>query len=300
MDHAHRSTGPVHRCVVQDHPRLPRQGAARRTRPGRLRLPAVHRPTCHRPDQDSYPAEAGVPLARIRDLQAASDDQVRHAIGEVDAELAARIQRREDTRQRLRRLAAEVTDHLDRLTDLGFTHRWVTLETDLWILVFATYPDTATDLFREPGPGADRPGAAPDLHRLRPRQRPGSTRSPDRRTRPAHRHRNPKPRRHHTPTRTTRRFRASQPDPDRRQRLVPGLDPARHADPHATGRPRPRRRRRQRQPITRIRGAWGCLAPRRLPPGRREHERPEGDGALPGSLATRPARVGNGSPCRVR
>jgi len=102
-------------------------------------------------------AGAGIPLARIRHLQTAPRDQLQHAIGEVDAELAARIQRLQDTRQRLRRLATgrlhplpdEVAEHLDHLSDLGFTPGWVALETDLWILVFATYPDTAVGLFHD-------------------------------------------------------------------------------------------------------------------------------------------------------
>ncbi|MEU9082880.1 MerR family transcriptional regulator [Streptomyces sp. NPDC048357] len=36
-------------------------------------------------------AEAGVPLARIRDLRAASDEEFRQALGEIDDELSARI-----------------------------------------------------------------------------------------------------------------------------------------------------------------------------------------------------------------
>ncbi|WP_203881080.1 MerR family transcriptional regulator [Planotetraspora kaengkrachanensis] len=102
-------------------------------------------------------AEAGVPLARIRELRAASDEDFREALRQVDAGLTARIRDLRATQRRLRRLAAgslqvlspEVGDHLERLPGLGFSPRWVALETDLWILVFATHPDTALELFRD-------------------------------------------------------------------------------------------------------------------------------------------------------
>lgn len=102
-------------------------------------------------------AEAGVPLARIRNLKAATDEEFQHVLHQVDADLTARIQCLRETQQRLRRLAAghlhllppEVSDHLERLPDLGFSPRWVALETDLWILVFATHPGTATELFHD-------------------------------------------------------------------------------------------------------------------------------------------------------
>ncbi|MFF6772858.1 MerR family transcriptional regulator [Streptomyces sp. NPDC012637] len=58
---------------------------------------------------------------------------------------------------RLRRLAAgelsplpaEVVAFLERLTSWGFTSRWVDLQRDLWILVFATHPDQAITLFED-------------------------------------------------------------------------------------------------------------------------------------------------------
>jgi DNA-binding transcriptional MerR regulator len=99
--------------------------------------------------------EAGVPLARIRDLRSAADDELRQALREIDANLSARIRGLRATRQRLRDFAdgrlralpAEVGDHLDELRRLGFTERWVTLQSDLWLLVFATYPETASTMF---------------------------------------------------------------------------------------------------------------------------------------------------------
>jgi DNA-binding transcriptional MerR regulator len=102
-------------------------------------------------------AEAGVPLARIRALRSATDDEFRQALDQIDADLSARIQDLRATQQRLRQLAdgqpraipAEVADHLERLPRLGFSERWVALQHDLWLLVFATHPDTALTLFRD-------------------------------------------------------------------------------------------------------------------------------------------------------
>jgi DNA-binding transcriptional MerR regulator len=101
--------------------------------------------------------EAGVPLARIRDLTAAPDEEFRQALHHVDTDLTARIRQLRQTQQRLRELAGghlhrlppEVGSHLERLPHLGFSPRWVALETDLWILVFATYPETAIELFHD-------------------------------------------------------------------------------------------------------------------------------------------------------
>jgi DNA-binding transcriptional MerR regulator len=102
-------------------------------------------------------AEAGVPLARIRDLRSADDDEFRRAVHQIDTDLGARIRDLRATRRRLRRLAdgplsampAEVHGHLEQLPRLGFSERWVALQHDLWTLVFATHPDAATAVFRD-------------------------------------------------------------------------------------------------------------------------------------------------------
>ncbi|MGN9783897.1 MerR family transcriptional regulator [Nonomuraea sp. ZG12] len=102
-------------------------------------------------------AESGVPLARIRDLRSATDEEFRRALRDIDDELAGRIRGLRATQGRLRRLAAgrltplpaEVGAHLEHLTRWGFTPRWVNLQRDLWILVFATHPDRAIVLFRD-------------------------------------------------------------------------------------------------------------------------------------------------------
>ncbi|MGW1882884.1 MerR family transcriptional regulator [Streptomyces sp. NPDC001970] len=102
-------------------------------------------------------AEAGVPLARVRDLRSATDEEFQQALREIDDELASRIRGLQATRGRLRQLAAghlaplptEVGAHLEDLARWGFTPRWADLQRDLWILVFATHPDRAITLFHE-------------------------------------------------------------------------------------------------------------------------------------------------------
>ena len=102
-------------------------------------------------------AEAGVPLARIRDLRSATDDEFQQALREIDDELTDRIRGLQATQGRLRQLAAgqlaplptEVGAHLAHLAGSGFTPRWVDLQRDLWILVFATHPDLAITLFHD-------------------------------------------------------------------------------------------------------------------------------------------------------
>ncbi|MFD6887445.1 MerR family transcriptional regulator [Streptomyces sp. NPDC059957] len=102
-------------------------------------------------------AEAGVPLARIRDLTSATDEEFQQALHEIDVALTARIEGLRAAQGRLRRLTAghlapvptEVGDHLEHLAGWGFTPRWVELQRDLWILVFATHADLAITLFRD-------------------------------------------------------------------------------------------------------------------------------------------------------
>ncbi|WP_262706374.1 MULTISPECIES: MerR family transcriptional regulator [Streptomyces] len=100
-------------------------------------------------------AEAGVPLARIRSLRSATDQEFQQALREIDDGLTARIRGLRATQGRLRQLAAgdltplpsEVGAHLERLVRWGFTLRWVDLQRDLWILVFAAHPERAIILF---------------------------------------------------------------------------------------------------------------------------------------------------------
>jgi DNA-binding transcriptional MerR regulator len=102
-------------------------------------------------------AEAGVPLARIRELRAAPDDEFGAALAEIDEDLAQRIRSLRQTQRRLRGLTsghgpplpAEVDRFLTRLRALGLSERWIALERDLWILVFAAHPETAAELLRD-------------------------------------------------------------------------------------------------------------------------------------------------------
>ena len=102
-------------------------------------------------------AEAGVPLARVRELRSASDEELQQALREIDDELTDRVRGLRATQGRLRRFAAgdlaplpmEVGAHLGDLARWGFTPRWVDLQRDLWILVFVTHPGRAIALFHD-------------------------------------------------------------------------------------------------------------------------------------------------------
>ncbi|MGW4057501.1 MerR family transcriptional regulator [Amycolatopsis sp. NPDC004747] len=108
-------------------------------------------------------AEAGVPLARIRELR--SGGGLATALRQIDDDLAARIDALQATRSRLRQLASgrlsplpdEVVAYLGRLPGLGFSERWVTLQSDLWLLVFATQPEAARTNFRDQSAMLDEP-----------------------------------------------------------------------------------------------------------------------------------------------
>jgi len=102
-------------------------------------------------------AAAGVPLARIREFLDAPPPQVRRGIDQVDRDLTARIEALTEARHRLRRLAdghldpllPQVVELLEGLADLGFSRRWIELQTDVWILVCATHPEQALDLVHD-------------------------------------------------------------------------------------------------------------------------------------------------------
>lgn len=93
-------------------------------------------------------AEAGVPLARIKDLLTADPDRFAAAIAEIDRTLQERVEALLRTRERLAQLhagdrlfvSAEVADFLDRLRALGVSPRTVQGERDLWILMQAVAP----------------------------------------------------------------------------------------------------------------------------------------------------------------
>ena len=96
-------------------------------------------------------AEAGVPLARIKELLAADPDRFAVAIAEIDRNLAERAEEIVRTRKRIAQLSggdrlfvsAEVADYLDRLNELGVSQRAVQMERDLWILMQSVSPNDA-------------------------------------------------------------------------------------------------------------------------------------------------------------
>jgi DNA-binding transcriptional MerR regulator len=96
-------------------------------------------------------AEAGVPLARIKELLAADPDRFAAAIAEIDRTLQQRAEHLQRTRERIAQLhagdrlfvSAEVADYLDRLRELGVSQRTVQMERDGWILMQAVSPKEA-------------------------------------------------------------------------------------------------------------------------------------------------------------
>jgi DNA-binding transcriptional MerR regulator len=96
-------------------------------------------------------AEAGVPLARVKELLAAGPDRFAAAIAEIDRNLQKRAEELLRTRERLAQLnagdrlfvSAEVADFLDRLHELGVSQRSVQMERDLWILMQSVSPNEA-------------------------------------------------------------------------------------------------------------------------------------------------------------
>ncbi|WP_460806642.1 MerR family transcriptional regulator [Micromonospora zhanjiangensis] len=94
-------------------------------------------------------AEAGVPLARIRELLRADEEEFAAAVADIDKRLRAEIRQRQRHRERIAHLAAGdnlvlppmVVDHLDRLRALGVDERIVRVERDGWIPLVARSPE---------------------------------------------------------------------------------------------------------------------------------------------------------------
>ncbi|MGY2031443.1 MerR family transcriptional regulator [Nocardia gipuzkoensis] len=96
-------------------------------------------------------AEAGVPLARIRDLLDADPDALTAAIAEIDRDLRDRITQLRRTRGQLAQLrggdrlfvSPEAAAYLDDLRELGVSERHIRLERDGWILMQTASPEDA-------------------------------------------------------------------------------------------------------------------------------------------------------------
>ncbi|MFI9029563.1 MerR family transcriptional regulator [Streptomyces sp. NPDC053560] len=86
-------------------------------------------------------AEAGVPLARVRELLQAGEGEFAAAVADIDRRLREEIRERQRYRKRVARLAAgdnlvlppEVVEYLDLLRVLGVDERIVQVERDGWI-----------------------------------------------------------------------------------------------------------------------------------------------------------------------
>jgi DNA-binding transcriptional MerR regulator len=94
-------------------------------------------------------AEAGVPLARVRELLAAGEEEFGAAVADIDRRLRAEIRERQRHRERIAQLAAgdslalapEVVAYLDRMRELGLPESMIGGERDAWILVAAQLPE---------------------------------------------------------------------------------------------------------------------------------------------------------------
>lgn len=102
-------------------------------------------------------AEAGVPLARIRELLTADPAEFAAAIAEIDRGLARKAADLRRSRERIAQLSSgdrlfvsdEMSAFLDRLRAIGVTARTVQLERDLWILLQSVSPDQAAVWFAD-------------------------------------------------------------------------------------------------------------------------------------------------------
>ncbi|ABW09840.1 transcriptional regulator, MerR family [Parafrankia sp. EAN1pec] len=94
-------------------------------------------------------ADAGVPLARVRELLAAGEEEFNTAVADIDQRLRAEIRERQRHRERIAQLAAgdslalppEAVAYLDRMRELGLPDLMIGGERDSWILVAAQLPE---------------------------------------------------------------------------------------------------------------------------------------------------------------
>jgi DNA-binding transcriptional MerR regulator len=94
-------------------------------------------------------AEAGVPLARVRELLDADPQTFAAATAEIDRRLRAQIRALQEHRRRIAQLGSgdslalpkEVVDYLDRLRAIGAAEATVEGERDAWILMAARWPE---------------------------------------------------------------------------------------------------------------------------------------------------------------
>ena len=94
-------------------------------------------------------AEAGVPLARVRELLDADPETFAAATAEIDRQLRAQIRALQEHRRQIAQLGTgdslalpqEVVRYLDRLRAIGAPEAIIEPERDAWILMAARYPE---------------------------------------------------------------------------------------------------------------------------------------------------------------
>jgi DNA-binding transcriptional MerR regulator len=102
-------------------------------------------------------AEAGVPLARVRELLDADPTTFAAATTEIDRHLRAQIRALQEHRRRIAQLGSgaslaitpEVADYLDRLRAVGAPEELVERERDAWILMAARWPEALPALMAD-------------------------------------------------------------------------------------------------------------------------------------------------------
>ncbi len=110
-------------------------------------------------------AEAGVPLARVRELLHADPETFAAATAEIDRQLRAQIRALQEHRRRIAQLGSgdslalpkEVVDYLDRLRAIGAPEAIIEPERDAWILMAARFPDAIPALMPEKVAQLDNP-----------------------------------------------------------------------------------------------------------------------------------------------
>lgn len=98
-------------------------------------------------------AEAGVPLARVRELMTADEQAFSSALIDIDHQLGADIKRLQHSRQQIKRLAGGealglpdyVVGFLARMREFGVGEEAVAVERDAWIIVSAHEPEKAKE-----------------------------------------------------------------------------------------------------------------------------------------------------------
>jgi DNA-binding transcriptional MerR regulator len=102
-------------------------------------------------------ADAGVPLARVRELLDADPETFAAATAEIDRQLRAQIRALHEHRRRIAQLGTgdslalpqEVARYLDRLRATGAPEAIIEPERDAWILMAARYPDMIPELMAD-------------------------------------------------------------------------------------------------------------------------------------------------------